>query len=195
MQIIGITGTNGAGKTTIVEILKESFPYTHLSVRKYLVKELKLQKREVNRDNMRILANELRSKYGPGYIVQELYKEALELNQSCFIESIRCVGEIETLRDIANETKSNFLLIGIDAEQRVRYERTLDRSQIDQISFQKFKRQEEAESRSEDPGEQNLIKCLQMADKIFYNNNTIKELKEEIKDYMQENNNELKQLS
>ena len=57
-DIVGITGTLGAGKGTIVEYLKTK-GYIHLSVREYLISELQKRNLEINRDNLRELANNL----------------------------------------------------------------------------------------------------------------------------------------
>jgi hypothetical protein len=33
---------------------------------------------EINRDMMKVMADSLREKYGPGYILEELYRQAKE---------------------------------------------------------------------------------------------------------------------
>jgi dephospho-CoA kinase len=192
MHIIGITGTNGAGKSTIVEILKRNYDYKDFSVREYLTEELQNRGLEVNRDNMRDLANEIRENKGAGYIVKELYKKALNSNCPCIIESIRCVGEIETLRDIAQKSNSKFILLGVDADQKIRYERSIKRKgNLDQISFEQFKRLEELEMQSNDPAKQNLKACLKRADVVFTNNGTLEELEIKVKEYFEKINQTL----
>jgi dephospho-CoA kinase len=192
MHIIGITGTNGAGKSTIVEILKRNYDYKDFSVREYLTEELQNRGLEVNRDNMRDLANEIRENKGAGYIVKELYKKALDSNCPCIIESIRCVGEIETLRDIAQKSNSKFILLGVDADQKIRYERSIKRKgNLDQISFEQFKRLEELEMQSNDPAKQNLKACLKRADVVFTNNGTLEELEIKVKEYFEKINQTL----
>jgi dephospho-CoA kinase len=192
MHIIGITGTNGAGKSTIVDILKRNYNYKDFSVREYLTEELQNRGLEVNRDNMRDLANEIRENKGAGYIVKELYKKALNSNCLCIIESIRCVGEIETLRDIAQKSNSQFILLGVDADQKIRYERSIKRKgNLDQISFEQFKRLEELEMQSNDPAKQNLKACLKRADVVFTNNGTLEELEIKVKEYFEKINQTL----
>jgi dephospho-CoA kinase len=192
MHIIGITGTNGAGKSTIVDILKRNYNYKDFSVREYLTEELQNRGLEVNRDNMRDLANEIRENKGAGYIVKELYKKALNSNCLCIIESIRCVGEIETLRDIAQKSNSQFILLGVDADQKIRYERSIKRKgNLDQISFEQFKRLEELEMQSNDPAKQNLKECLKRADVVFTNNGTLEELEIKVKEYFEKINQTL----
>ncbi|HOY90644.1 MAG TPA: AAA family ATPase, partial [Bacteroidales bacterium] len=73
MIVIGLTGTLGAGKDTVVNYLIKNEDFQHLSVRKFLIKELQKRNLPINRDTMRQLANELREKYGNSYIVEKLY--------------------------------------------------------------------------------------------------------------------------
>ena len=62
-MIIGITGTNGAGKGTVVDYLVEKKGFTHYSVREALVEEIKKRGLEVNRMTMNEVATDLRRKY------------------------------------------------------------------------------------------------------------------------------------
>jgi adenylate kinase family enzyme len=98
MIIIGITGTLGAGKGTIVEYLVNEKDFVHFSVREYLSEVIRERGMEVNRDTMVVTANDLRSKNGPGFIIEELYRKAAATRRNCIIESIRTPGEIEKLR-------------------------------------------------------------------------------------------------
>ena len=60
MKIIGITGTLGAGKGTIVDYLTKHHKFQHFSVREYLSKIIKSRGGEVNRDSLVATANEER---------------------------------------------------------------------------------------------------------------------------------------
>lgn len=62
MLIIGITGTIGAGKGTVVDYLTSRYGFKHYSVRKYLTELLQDQGIEPNRDHFTALANSLREK-------------------------------------------------------------------------------------------------------------------------------------
>lgn len=176
MLIIGITGTLGAGKGTIVDYLINKKGFKHYSVRNYLTKEIKKRKLEVNRDSMVMIANELREKFGPSYLAQELYNEARKEGANAVIESLRTPGEILSLKE-----KGNFTLFAVDADQKIRYERIVSRaSESDKVTFNKFKSDEEREMNSTDPTKQNLSKCILMADYKFDNNSTIKKLYDEV---------------
>ena len=59
MLIIGITGTIGAGKGTVVDYLTSRYGFKHYSVRKYLTELLRYQGIEPNRDHFTALANDM----------------------------------------------------------------------------------------------------------------------------------------
>lgn len=174
MKIIGITGTLGAGKGTIVDFLVHKKGYKHYSVRAFISREIVRRGLEVNRDNMVVVANDLRAKNSPSYIIDCLYDEAQQNKENAIIESIRTPGEIESLRK-----KNHFVLIAVDADIRTRYNRAVLRgSETDHISFEKFQADEQLEMSTSDPNKQNLKKCIEMADILINNNGTIEELEE-----------------
>lgn len=176
MIIIGITGTLGAGKGTVVDYLVEHKGFEHFSVRAYITEEIQRRNLPVNRDQMVVVANELREKNSPSFIVDELYKEALNAGDDSIIESIRTYGEIVSLRG-----KGKFILIAVDADQKTRFERISKRnSETDHISFDKFRKDEAKEMSAVDPNKQNLAKCIAEADFKIQNNGTLNDLYEQI---------------
>jgi dephospho-CoA kinase len=180
MIIIGITGTLGAGKGTIVEYLVEDEDFSHFSVRGYLLEEMKRLGMPENRDSMTTLANRLRAAYGPSYITDQLYDRAAEDGHNCVIESIRTPGEITSLR-----RKSDFHLLAVDADPVSRYERIIQRgTETDDVSYSEFLANERREMDSEDPHKQNLAKCIAMADHSLVNDGSIERLLEETKEIM-----------
>lgn len=172
MIIIGITGTLGAGKGTIVDFLVRAGGFSHFSVRGFISKEIERRGLPVNRDTMVLVANDLRAGHSPAYIVDCLYNEAYASGSDCVIESIRTPGEVDSLRE-----KENFYLFAVDADPKTRYERIfLRQSETDQISFETFLANEAREMSSSDPNHQNLRKCIEMADFRFNNDGTVAEL-------------------
>lgn len=172
MLIIGITGTLGAGKGTIVEYLVREKGFMHFSVRGFLIEEINRRGLPVDRDSMVLVANGLRANHSPSYIIDQLYEQALLTGKNCVIESIRTPGEVQSLRE-----KGNFLLFAVDADPMLRYDRIVVRnSETDRISFVTFMANEEREMQSNDPAKQNIGKCIEQADCIFYNNSSVADL-------------------
>jgi dephospho-CoA kinase len=169
-MIIGITGTIGAGKGTVVEYLTGQ-GYTHYSVRSLLTEEILRRGWPVTRDNMFIVANDFR-KISPGYVVETMLKRAGAKKENSIIESIRSIGEVETLRKTPG-----VILLAVDAEPRLRYDRVLLRkSATDNLSYEKFLQEEAQESTSTDPNVANLPACIKRADYILSNNGNKDEL-------------------
>ena len=176
MIIIGLTGTLGAGKGTIVDYLVGERGFIHYSVRAYLLEKIRERGLPENRDSMFNLANELRTEHGSSYITDQLYLKALDSGKDCVIESIRTPGEIESLQE-----KGHFYLLAIDADPAIRYRRILLRqSETDLVSLETFSANEEREMSTIDPNKQNLRKCIEMADFIILNNGTKKELIQQV---------------
>lgn len=180
MLIIGITGTLGAGKGTIVDILTKEKGFAHFSVRAFLAEEIIRRKMIVNRDSMVLVANDLRKSNSPSYIIDRLYEKALSLGQNGVIESIRTPGEVYSLRK-----KGRFYLFAIDADPKKRFERIrLRQSETDHISFRTFLDNEQREMNSIDPNAQNITRCMEMADYKLWNNGTMEQLNHQVEEIL-----------
>ena len=180
MIIIGITGTLGAGKGTIVDFLVKEKGFTHYSVRGFLVDEIKRQNLEVNRDSMTSVANQLRTQNSPSFIIDQLYKQAAEQGENCVIESIRTEGEINSLRK-----KDNFYLLAVDADQDIRYHRIqIRKSSTDDVTKETFVQNEQREFESTDPNKQNLKRCIELADFVLMNDGSLSDLSLQIEKIM-----------
>lgn len=178
MVVIGITGTLGAGKGTIVDFLKEKYNFEHYSVRAYLIAEIKRRGLIVNRDSMTLVANKLRANNSPSFITDELYKIAVKNAKDCIIESIRTPGEVESLK-----AKSDFYLFAVDASPKLRFNRIkIRQSSTDNIDFETFMANEAREMNTSDPNKQNLSKCIEMADYKFNNDGNLNSLNRDIED-------------
>jgi dephospho-CoA kinase len=182
MTIIGITGTLGSGKGTIVKYLVRKKGFAHFSVREFLLQEIRKRKLPENRDSMVLVANDLRDKNSPSYITDQLYEQSLKQNKNAIIESIRTPGEAESLR-----TKGDFFLFAVDADPKVRYNRIkLRNSETDHIDYDTFIANEKREMTADDPNKQNLKKCIEMADFVFQNNGDREGLYQKVKNVIKE---------
>ncbi len=165
----------GAGKNSVVDYFKRR-GFKHYSFTEFITEELTKRETEVNRDNMRELANQLRADNSPGYIAEELYKRANQAGGNCILESVRTPGEAEALK-----SKDKFFLIAVDADQKIRYARIKRRkSKKDNVSYEKFAEQEKIEMESDDPNKQNLSKCIAMADFRIDNSGSYEQLYQQV---------------
>lgn len=173
-KVLGITGTLGAGKGTIVEYLVKNKSYKHFSVRGYLLEIIAERKMPPNRDSMREVANGLRAQHNPAYIVEQLYQKAVEAKCDAIIESIRTPGEVAALRELCGD---NFKLIACNADTKVRYDRVVGRqSETDRVTFEQFCEQEQKEMSNVEPHKQNLSKCIELSDFVLINDSTLEAL-------------------
>src|SRR3989344_1041345 len=165
MIILGLTGTFGAGKSTLAEILKER-GYQQLVMSDVLREELRMQGKQETRDNLFVIANELRKKYGASIIVERLVEKAQKENlKKVIIDGIRTQGEIEAIK------KYHGRVIAVDSSLEIRYQRIVRRgSSKDDITFEKFKEQEKAE---------NLQECIKKADYVIFCDGNVDDLKKE----------------
>jgi len=182
--VLGITGTNGAGKGTIVEYLVNKKAFSHLSAGELITQEVINRDMPVNRDSMIKVGNDLRSKFGAAYIIEELLRRARSQSGNTIIESIRTLGEAEKLKEVGG------ILLAVDADKKLRYERILLRGgSKDKVSFKEFSRQGKIEMESNDPNKQNLLACKKEADYLIENNGNIEELNREIEKLLVKINN------
>jgi dephospho-CoA kinase len=169
-MIIGITGTLGAGKGTVVEYLKTK-GFKHFSARDFFTKEVARRGLPVSRDSMVLVANDLRALHGPGFFAESAIDYARERGGDVVVESIRSIGEAEYLKS------HGAALWAVDADIQKRYERIFLRaSETDKVSFEKFVEHEQREFTNTDPAKQNLSGVMKMADAVLVNNGTQEEL-------------------
>lgn len=180
-MIIGITGTDGAGKDTVVEYLVQEKGFTHYHARTLLLDEIKAQDLEPTRANMRIVANELRAQHGNDYIVRLFLSQAKDasLNEKIVIDSLRAVAEADTLKAAGG------ILLAVDADEALRYKRVQKRrSESDRVTFEEFKKHEELESNDPDPHGMQKQKVIAMADYCIENNDTLESLHTKIEEVL-----------
>lgn len=174
-MILGLAGSFGAGKGTVVEYLVETRGFTHYSASGFITEEIVRRGMPVNRDSMTIVSNDMRREHGPAYIIDSLYERALQAGGDAIIESLRAVAEVHRIQELGGA------VIGVDADPHIRYERAFARgSEKDNVSFDKWLEQERAESNPDDPTKQNIFGALKEADRIVTNNGSREELHAQI---------------
>lgn len=170
-MIIGITGTIGAGKGTVVEYLMQTKGFAHYSVRDFLMEEIARRGLPPDRDSMREVGNDLRLVHGSSYLMEVAHRHASEQGGDALLESVRALKEAEFLR------ANGAFLLAVDADRKLRYERIHARgSTTDHVDFDTWVAQEEQELASTDPNGMNVIGVMRMADARIENDGSLEEL-------------------
>jgi dephospho-CoA kinase len=179
-MIIGITGTDGAGKGTVVRYLVDQKGFTHYSSRKHILEEIEKQGLETDRNQMRLTGNELRETFGNDVIVS---KSLVQMEQDgvehAVIESLRTVAEAETLK------REGGILLAVDADQALRFQRVQERrSETDKVSFEEFVAHENLESDDPNPHGMQKKRVVEMADYTILNNGSLTELEKQTEEVL-----------
>jgi dCMP deaminase len=169
-MIIGLTGRNASGKTEVAQYLqKRGFYYYSLS--DAIRDEIKRQGREITREVLIEVGNDLRTRFGPG-ILAERVLERLSPSSNYVVDSIRNPVEIDVLR-----RRRDFLLLAVKADQAVRFQRSCVRGREGATqSLEQFVNEESRELDSNDPASQQLIATERVADIVVQNNSSLEDL-------------------
>ena len=172
VRIIGVTGYTGVGKTTFIQFLRELTNYSSHSLSDAIRDELEKEGKEVIRDNLIWMGNELRKKKGHGVLAQKIVEK---ISGAAIVDSIKNPEEVEELRNAFGE---NFFLINLTSEMRSRFERTRKRNrEKDPVKWEDFVKLEEAHSGVKGEHSQRINDCELMADFVIINDAGLGELK------------------
>jgi dephospho-CoA kinase len=179
-MIIGITGTDGAGKGTVVDYLVEKYGFTHYSSRDFIMEEVTRLNLPTDRNQLRLTANALREQFGNDVIVRKSYEKAeAEGKNSVVIESIRALAEAEYLKSRGG------ILLAIDADPAVRYGRVQGRrSDTDKVTYEQFLAQEALENNDPNPHGMQKAKVMAAADYTIKNSADKKTLAVEVEKFI-----------
>lgn len=175
-MILGITGTDGAGKGAVVKYLVEKKGFTHYSSRELITEKINEKGIAINRENMRLVANELRREHGNDVLVQlALQKARTEHATHFIIESIRAFAEVQTLHEAGG------ILLAVDANQNARFRRITGRkSESDNVTFAEFIAHEKLEMNDPDPNGMQKAKVMEAADYTIINDTSLRELNKQL---------------
>jgi len=177
-MIIGLTGPLCAGTDTFGEILRKEKGFFWFSYSDVLREELGKRGVEITRKNLQDVGDELRMSEGLGVLSKRLI-EKMNYGKDYVIGNIRNPGEVEVLRE---KFGKDFVLVRIDAELMIRFERLLQRRrEKDPETFEEFKRVEKRDFgfHEEDYGQQHAA-VFQMADFSVDNSGSFKDFREKV---------------
>lgn len=175
-MIIGITGTNAAGKESVAHTLKKA-GFVQFSCSDAIRDEARKRGLSVDRDVLIALGNELRATCGPSILANRVYAMIKSQKvKDAIVVSIRNPAEAEALSQY-----DDFVLVWVDASPRSRYERSRlrQRDKSDFLSFDEFMKMEEME-RDAGPTGQRLALMEGLAGITIENNGTLIELEHQV---------------
>jgi dephospho-CoA kinase len=181
-MIIGVTGTIGAGKETVVQYLKKK-GFSQFSFSRMIRIEARKMGYGMDRPSLQKVGNLLREKYGDEgifakKIIDKIIKKKIE---NAAIDGIRSPWEINEFK----KQRKDFYLIAVDAEQKKRFERTSKRGRpTDSNDFEDFRKHDVKEYFGEKGAHQQIKASMDMADFKLMNNGTYKELYAQIDDVL-----------
>ena len=170
-RLIGLTGTNGAGKGEAAAYFMAR-GYAYLSLSDILRNELRARGLEASRDNLIRVGNELRGEFGPDVLAR---RTLARVAGPTIIDSIRNVREIECLR-----AAGDFILLAVDAPIEIRFARVAARGRDESAAtLEEFRRKEDLE-RAGGEAAQQLEACLAAADYVIINDGTLEDLRRKL---------------
>ncbi len=173
-MIIGLTGRNASGKTEVAQYLRSrGFEYHSLSDE--IRDEIRRRGRDITREVLIEIGNELRSRYGAGVLAERILQR-LGQERNYVVDSIRNPTEVEVLR-----RRTDFTLLAVQAEPQVRFERSRLRGREGAAqTFDQFLAEEARELNSDDPATQQLIATQSLADIVVKNDGSIEDLRRQL---------------
>jgi dephospho-CoA kinase len=169
-MIIGLTGRIAAGKGFVVaHLLEKSFRYVTLSqvVRDEVVK----RGLPVERKNLQDVGNDVRKKEGENAWIKRVISNMND-GEDWIVNGIRNPGEVKELKK-----RKDFFLIALEANQKLRFERLLDRNKMsDPKTWEEFLKIDRRDFAEDDPAGQQVGACIKMADFKIENNGSLDEL-------------------
>jgi dephospho-CoA kinase len=146
MKLIGIAGTNGAGKDSVGSILAEKHGFMNISVSDLLREECRKRGLPVERENLRAISAEWRREGGLGVLVDKAvatFEERGASYKGLAVGSLRNPGEVDRIHE------NGGIALWVDADARIRYERIQHaqrgRDGEDDKTFEQFLAEEQAE--------------------------------------------------
>ncbi len=177
-RLVGISGTNGAGKDTTGHVLSTEFGLTFVSVTDSLREEARRRGLEPARENLRTISAEWRRAHGLAVLVDktvEQFSDAVKQG-GLAVASLRNPAEADRIHELGG------IVLWVDADPRLRYDRvqanaaTRDRAAEDNRTFEQFLADEEAEMHaSGDAATLDMAAVKDRADHVIMNEFTSSE--------------------
>jgi len=179
MKVIGLTGTLGAGKKTVKDIIQKRVNCYTVTLSDIIKAEAERKKGTLDRVTLQNMGNDLRRQYGPHVLAMLAVDYLPRQKEFIVIDGIRNPAEAEYLKKRYGD---NFKLVAVTAQEQVRFERLLKRGEKkDPKTWEEFL---EMDKRDRGEGEplygQQTDKCLQIADFTIVNEGSLEDLENQV---------------
>jgi cytidylate kinase len=173
-KIIGLSGTNGAGKDTVGQLLADNYGFLFISVTDLLRTEAKKRNLPVEREVLRTISAQWRRESGLGVLVDKAVTEFKSVEDSysgLVMASLRNPGEADRIHDLEGG-----VMVWIDADPEVRYHRVQSnkdsrgRHEEDNKTYEQFMAEEEAEMNSSGDSATLNMSAVKLKSDIILNN-------------------------
>jgi dephospho-CoA kinase len=169
VRIIGLSGTNGAGKDAVGELLAKNHDYLFVSVTELLRDEARRRDQPVERGVLREISAEWRREHGLGVLVDravQMFEEAGHKYQGLVLSSLRNPAEADRVHELGG------VMVWVDADPRIRYARiqanaaSRNRGGEDNKTFEQFLDEEDAEMHRQAGGDEATLNTQAVKDRV-----------------------------
>jgi dephospho-CoA kinase len=174
-RLIGLTGTNGAGKGEAAAYFVAR-GYAYFSLSDVIRDELRERGEPSSRDNLIRTGNDLRDRFGPDVLARRTMDKIGRTGRAV-IDSIRNTREVDLLR-----RQEGFMLLAIDAPIALRFARVAVRGRDESAGDLEAFRKKEEEERAGGATGQQLEACMAAADRLIINDGTIPEFRRKLEE-------------
>jgi dephospho-CoA kinase len=174
-RLIGLTGTNGAGKGEAAAYFGTR-GYAYHSLSDVIREELARRGEPASRDNLIRTGNELRERFGPDVLARRTMAN-IGAGERAVIDSIRNLREIEYLR-----RQDGFVLLAVDAPIELRFARTALRGRDESAGDLEAFRKKEDQERTGGAAAQQLEAAMAAADRLLVNDGTLAEFRRKLEE-------------
>lgn len=173
-KIIGIAGTNGAGKDTLGELVAERCGYKFVSVSDILRAELTKQGVPHEREHMSALSTKWAREHGPGVLSVKTIEAYIEEEEREGYSGL-VVGSIRRPAEVHAVQQEGGVVFWIDADRKTRYDRIQSGNRgrhDDAKTFEQWCAEEDREMHpdSDDPTVLNMAATRDETDRTIENN-------------------------
>ena len=177
MKVIAFVGFPASGKSVASEIAaRMNIPVVVMG--DVIREEVSRSGLPLSDENLGSMGDELRRKEGMDAIARRCVPGIKNLEADVvMVDGVRGIAEVSSFRE---EFGDDFLLVGVEASERTRYERMVSRARSDTLeSFEEFRKRDEREERW------GLEHAMRAADITLVNEGSLDDFKVKIKDLLE----------